>query len=127
MDKTKFKNKKEWRKFAFGVGVILLIIGTVQILLGKTHYPYFYGLSVLVVLAGIVTPVLIRPIFIIFSYIGFGIGWFMTRLILSLLYYLVFTPIAIIRKLVGKSFLDLKFDKSLETYWIAKVPSKDKD
>ena len=86
MDKTKFKNKKEWRKFAFGVGVILLIIGTVQILLGKTHYPYFYGLSVLVVLAGIVTPVLIRPIFIIFSYIGFGIGWFMTRLILSLLY-----------------------------------------
>ena len=51
---------------------------------------------------------------------GFALilGSIMTRVILSVLFYLVITPIGLISKLSGKDFLDLKFDKSVSSYWI---------
>ena len=41
----------------------------------------------------------------------------MTRLILSLLFYIIFTSIGLTLRIFGKQFLELKWDKSNETYW----------
>ena len=41
----------------------------------------------------------------------------MTRLILSLLFYVVFTSIGLTLRLFGKQFLELRWDKSKESYW----------
>jgi len=41
----------------------------------------------------------------------------MSRVILTLLFYIVLTPVALIAKLVGKKFMPIGFDKSAETYW----------
>jgi hypothetical protein len=45
------------------------------------------------------------------------LGWIMTRVILSLLFYVVITPISFFSRLFGNEFLDLKWDKSKVTYW----------
>lgn len=45
------------------------------------------------------------------------IGWFMSRVILVILFYLVLTPTAIIARIFGKRFLELKWDRSQKTYW----------
>ena len=45
------------------------------------------------------------------------LGWFMTRVILSLLFYVVFTSIGLTLRLFGKQFLELRWDKSKESYW----------
>lgn len=120
MDKSKFNDKKEWRKFSFGLSGILFVIALIQFLLGKKLSLYFFGASVFILFVGIAVPVLIKPIFIIFSYIGFVLNWFMTRLILTILFYLVFTPTRFIAKLFGREFLSLKFDRTPETYWVSK-------
>ena len=127
MNKSKFDDKKEWRKFAFGLSVILFVIASIQLLFGKSLFPYFYGASLFILLVGITAPILIKPIFILFSYIGFGLGWFMTRLILTILYYIVFTPIGLIARFLGKTFLDLKFDRKPDTYWISKDQNSDRN
>jgi hypothetical protein len=44
-------------------------------------------------------------------------GFVMSRVILTLLFYIVLTPVALIAKLVGKKFMLLEFDKNAETYW----------
>jgi hypothetical protein len=116
MDKTKFDNKKEWRKFGIGLGIILSVIATIQLIIGRELYPYFYGVGLIVFLVGLVLPILLKPVFILFSYIGFVLGWFMTRVILSVLFYLVFTTIGLILRLFGKHFLDIKFDKKADSY-----------
>jgi hypothetical protein len=50
------------------------------------------------------------------------IGWFMTRLILSVLFYAVITPIGLVSKVSGKEFLDKKFNKhvnkKVSSYWL---------
>ena len=44
------------------------------------------------------------------------LGWFMTRFILSLLFYLIVTPIGIITRSWEKIFLELK-EASNDSYW----------
>ena len=45
------------------------------------------------------------------------IGWFMTRIILSLLFYLIITPIGLLAKIFTKDFLDLKKQAVNDSYW----------
>ena len=45
------------------------------------------------------------------------LGWIMTRVILSLLFYVVFTSIGLTLRFFGKQFLELRWDKSKESYW----------
>jgi hypothetical protein len=45
------------------------------------------------------------------------LGWFMSRVILIILFYLVITPIGLFAKLFRKRFLELKINKSAKTYW----------
>ena len=46
-----------------------------------------------------------------------GLGWVNTRIILTLVYYLVFSPLAILFKIIGKDPMNRKIG-SADTYWI---------
>lgn len=120
MDKSKFSDKREWRKFGIGLAIITAAIGTVQLVLNKDLYFHFYAVSASSLLLGLVLPILLKPIFILFSYIGEVMGWIMTRLILSILFYAVVTPIGLIAKIFGNSFLELRISPPQESYWTDK-------
>lgn len=118
MDKSKFNSKSEWRKFGIILGIILAIIATILLIKARGGYVYFYGAGFLFILAGLVAPIVIKPVFILFMYFSHVMGWLMTRLILGILFYLVITPMGLLGKLVGKRFLDLKFPAKQESYWL---------
>ena len=44
-------------------------------------------------------------------------SWFMSLVILSILYYLVLTPTALVFRLTGKKFLYLTGNPKATTYW----------
>jgi len=49
------------------------------------------------------------------------IGFFMSKLVLTILFYLVLTPMGIILRILGKDILDINFKKnSSGSYWIPK-------
>lgn len=48
-----------------------------------------------------------------------ALGWINTRIILTLVYLLIFTPIALIFRLIGKDPMDRRFE-SVDSYWIKK-------
>ena len=50
------------------------------------------------------------------------LGFFMTKVILSILFYLVFTTIGLVGRLFGKKFIDSKIDKSRKSFWIKRKP-----
>lgn len=118
MDKSKFNDQKEWRKFGFGFSIILIVIGTIQILRGHSIGFYFYGFAIVVGMFALVFPVSIKPWMIFFTYLGRGIGWFTTRLVLCLVFYFLITPLVIVRRLFGKRSISLRPDPSLSTYWL---------
>ena len=109
--------RSEIRQFSFLIGAILLFISAAFFWTGKEGTDVFFGLGVLIIIAGIVSPIVLKPIYLVWMLIAFGLGWIMTRVILCLLFYLVLTPIGLISRLLGKKFLELKFDVSKESYW----------
>ena len=51
------------------------------------------------------------------------LGWIMTRIILSLLFYLLITPIGLITRLFGNDYLRLKESNS-SSYWKVRDSAK---
>lgn len=46
-----------------------------------------------------------------------ALGWVNTRIILSIVYFLIFTPLALIFRLIGKDPMERRFDEA-GSYWV---------
>ncbi len=109
--------KHELRKFGFLIGIVLGLFGMVLLWRGRDYYTYFLIFSTGFVFFGLFLPVVLRPVYAAWMTLAVISGWFMTRVILGVLFYFVFTPIGLISRLSGKRFLDLKKDNACRTYW----------
>ncbi len=111
------KSDEAVKKTGITVGVVLILISLFLWYLGTTSFIYFSIIGGLfVILAFIAIPIL-RPFHKIWMMLALLMGFVMSRVILTLLYYLVLTPIGLVAKLVGKKFMPLGFDKNASTYW----------
>lgn len=119
-------SKKDLRKFGLTIGIVLLILAALLFWFNKPTYPYFGGVGLFLILSGLLFPVILKPLNKIWMTLAIILGWIMTRVILTILFYLVLTPIGFLAKIFGKDFLDLKLDTNVNTYWI-KRESKKKD
>ena len=121
MFKEEFKHinetKKDLRKFGITVGGVILAIGLVLFYFEKPSAIYFAVIGGLLILFGALFPNILKPINKIWMSLAIILGFIMSRVILTILFYLVLTPIALLAKIVGKKFMVLKYDKSAETYW----------
>ena len=133
MIKDEIKNikqsPKDLRKFGLTVGTVLLLIAFFLIWKHGPFQFYFLYIGAFLVLAGFLFPSILRPLNKAWMTLAVLLGWVMTRVILSLLFYLVITPISLIARISGKHFLDLKIDKTRATYWEKRknVPSSPVD
>ena len=109
--------KSDLRKFGITIGVILLIIAGFLFWKEKESFQILLTFGVTLCILGIVIPFILKPIYWVWMIFATILGWIMTRVILSLLFYLIFTPIGFIGKLFGKQFIELKWKQSKDSYW----------
>jgi len=116
--------KKDLRNFGITFGVAFALLGGALWWKGRDTYSAFLALSALFIFSGFVFPRVLKPLQKAWMTLAVILGYFMTRIILSILFYLVFTIIGLSSRIVGRQFLNLKNDPSKETYWIKrdKVP-----
>jgi hypothetical protein len=69
---------------------------------------------------GLVWPRLIRPIFVGWMVLAFPIGWLVSHVVVAGLYFGLFTPMAIVFRLMGRDALSLRKDQSSDSYWTVK-------
>jgi hypothetical protein len=110
--------KAQLRKFGIVFGVILAIVALISLWRGRESLVTpFFTVSGVFILISLVYPRLLTPLYSFMLRISGYMGWFNTRVILLLVYYLVFTPTALVFKLFGKDPLSRKFEKEAPTYW----------
>ena len=121
MLKEEIKNIKEektdLRKFGITIGIVFLIISLTLYFLLKNSYIYFGFAGIVLLLLGKFIPKALKIINKIWMALAIILGWFMSRVILIVLYYVIITPIGFFLKLIGKDFLHLKIDKNSQSYW----------
>ena len=69
---------------------------------------------------GLAVPAALKPFYKGWMILAVMMGWVMTRVVLTLVYYFVLTPIGFLGRVFGEQFLQLKLKRSGETtsYWI---------
>jgi len=121
MFKEEIKNIKEdkttLRKFGLTVGTVLLLVGIVLYLTGKSSSVVLGGAGVFLMLFGLILPNILKPLNKVWMTLAVILGWFMSRLILFILFYIVITPIGFFLRIAGKDFLNLRTDKNSDSYW----------
>jgi len=112
---------KEIKKFGFGLTALLCIIGGWHCYKGHINvYVWFFGFAGLVIILSFFAPIILKPLFKVITTVGSAIGWVNTRIILGIIFYLVFTPIGLFSKLIGKDLLEERIDKETTSYWVKK-------
>jgi len=115
---------KDLRNFGLTVGLVLVFVGGVFWWLGKPFYPYLLMVGIILVSGGFIFPGALKPLQKVWMTIAVVIGWVMTRVILSLLFFLVFTTLGLVARLFGKEFLALKWKRADESYWNYRKPQE---
>ena len=113
---------RERRKF----GVAMLVgFGLISVLLYlKTQFTAAYVCALIASVVGgigLSGTAMALPFYWLWMAVAFVMGNIMSRVILSLFYYLIMTPIALLMRLMGRDKLALKSEAA--TYWVP-VPDK---
>ena len=119
-DVTKTQSEKTLRQFA---GLCLILFGG----LGAWRFWQGHSNSAIVLMSlglvlgavGLAWPSLIRPVFTVWMMAAFPIGWVVSRLVLALLFYGLFTPVAILFKIIQRDELHRR-RRSAASYWSKK-------
>jgi hypothetical protein len=105
------------------VGGGFAAIGFAPVLLSGGHYHLWPLLiSVVLCLTAMAFPTALQPVCTAWMAIGGVLGAINSRIILGLVYFLLFTPFGIIRKLSRRNSLHLEFDKTATTYRVKRNP-----
>ena len=109
---------KELREFGLIFGIIfVLLFGLLLPWLFDKAFPIWpwYILAVTGSLA-LIFPLGLKPFYKVWMVFGAVMGWINTRLILGLVFYIVFMPFGLVMKLFGKDLLSRKLDANMSTY-----------
>lgn len=74
---------------------------------------------------GLARPAGIRWLFVGLTVATFPIGWLISWLFFAALFYFVFSPLALIFRLVGRDALYRRVDKDAKSYWVEKPKAPD--
>lgn len=75
---------------------------------------------------GLALPRMIKPIFIGWMALAYPIGWTVSRIVLGIIFYGLFTPVAWVFRMIGRDALMLKSRPNAPTYWQVKPGATDK-
>jgi hypothetical protein len=78
------------------------------------------GLALVVGVAGLIKPAIVRWLFVGSMVLAFPIGWVVSQIMLSLMFYVVLTPVALIFRLCGRDMLQRKPAPERASYWLPK-------
>ena len=116
--------RRDVRRFGLSVGPVFVLLGLILIYYNRGSAYWILGVGVIISVFGLALPVLLKPLQKAWMTLAVILGWVMTRVILTVLFYLVFMPIGLIGRLFGKQFLDQTTDRSATSYWRVRDPSE---
>ena len=100
------------RRSAFAVVGLLVVLALVF----RSVVSAICGVGLIAL--GAFAPASLRAPYRVWMTFALALGWIVSRVVLALLFALVVTPIAVVARLSGKRFLDLRPDPSATSYWI---------
>ena len=81
------------------------------------------GIAGFFLVAGLLLPVVLKPIYVVWMYLARLLGWVNTHLLLGLVFYTLFVLIGGIMRLLRHDPLNRKLEPGRESYWLPRSQS----
>ena len=108
---------------SFGIVFLLVFLALgIWMVLGNHPEGWLFLAGSVILVVTLARPSILGPLNRAWFKFGLLLGQVVNPLILGVVFFLVITPTAVIRRLLGKDSLRLKSKPSLESYWIDRNP-----
>ena len=111
------RSPRALRRFGFTVGSVILFLGCVLLWRHRgAGWPLFWIGTVLVLAAGL-APLTLKWVHAPWMIVAVALGWIVTRILLTIVFFLVVTPIGLLQRLFGKRAIEVAFKADAASYW----------
>jgi len=110
------------RSFGFVFAAVFGLIGLYNLWHWGRAWPWLGLIAAGFLIVALVRPAVLSPLNKLWMKFGLLLAAIMNPIVLGILFFLVFTPMALLARLVGKDFLKLKRQPEAKSYWIARDP-----
>jgi hypothetical protein len=111
------------RRFGYLVGSVFLLLGCVLLWRHRgPGWPLAFVGAVLVIAAAL-APGTLKWIYAPWMLLAAALGWVVTRILLTIVFFLVVTPIGLLQRFFGKRAIDVGFKADAASYWQARAAS----
>lgn len=117
---------QDLRKFGWTMGIALPALWAIlayafPYLWGRGHdAPILWQIGLGFAVVGTLVPLVLKPIYFAWMTFALALGFVMTRVLLTVFFFLVLTPVALVFRLIGRDALHRKLDPEAASYWIEK-------
>jgi hypothetical protein len=113
------------RNFGVTMAAALALIGIAMRFIG--HHPvraaWTWAIAAVFLLFGLIAPRALKHIHRVWMGFAFVLGWFVSRIILCVIFFGIITPMGVVMRLSGKDLLHERIDRGAATYWIPRDPA----
>ena len=110
------------RSFGLTFAVVSALVGAWMLWKGNAYAPVAWVAAVLFLLASFAFPRLLHPLNIAWMRLGHLLNRVVSPIVMGVIFFALFTPVAAIMRLRGRDVLHRKFDAARESYWIDRNP-----
>jgi len=111
------------RSFGFVFTAFFLIVGLVPLISGGSPRPAWIVASIIIAFISFIKPSVLAPFNKYWTRFGLFLHKVVSPIILGIMYFLVFTPIGLVMRVLDKRPLQLKLEPESSTYWITREPA----
>lgn len=110
-------NRKEQRAFGLVMAAAIVIVTLIHWLVrgDLATWPFYVSGAFLVL--GLAAPVALKPVFVVWMKFALVLNWIMTRLLLSIVFYLMITPTRGLMLIFSDDPLKRHFEPDKASYW----------
>lgn len=109
---------KDTRNFGFLFAALGVLVGAYMVWKGNQHALIAFGLAGVFFLTGLFIPCVLGPFYRTWMRFAALLAWVNTRILLTVFYIVIVTPIGLIMRLLGKDLLNQRIDRSVQSYWV---------
>jgi hypothetical protein len=121
MPRKKYSEAREATRFAVILFVLMAVFGGLSLWRGHTtRAAVFAGIGTFALLVGLLLRPLWLRVFRLWMKLAVAMSFVMTRVLLTLFFYLIITPFGVVRRLLGKDSLNARWHDGKPTYWVDK-------
>lgn len=111
------RSPRALRRFGFTVGLVILFLGCFFLWRERgAGWPLIF-IGTLLVLTASVVPSILKWVHAPWMTLAFALGWIVTRIFLTLVFFLVVTPIGLLQRLFGKRVIEVTWKEDAASYW----------